>query len=103
VTDVPGFSSEFYERWEHLLSTVDISDVPMRFIREVEVTFISGDQTLFDVTAMLVAGNKPQLIEQKVEDYLSENDERIDHVNFHINISAVATEIEKKTNKLLDK
>jgi hypothetical protein len=75
----------------------------MRFIREVEVTFKSGDKTCFDITAMISNGNKPQIIESKIEEYLQNNDPDIRQVDFHINIPAVATEIERKTNKLLDK
>jgi hypothetical protein len=103
VSEIPGFSDEFYDRWEHLLSTVEIVDVPMRFIKEVEVTFKSGDKTCFDITAMISNGNKPQIIESKIEEYLQNNDPDIRQVDFHINIPAVATEIERKTNKLLDK
>ena len=103
MPEIPGFSDEFYDRWEHLLSTVEIVDVPMRFIKEVEVTFKSGDTTCFDITAMISNGNKPQLIENKIEEYLQNNDPDIKQVDFHINIPAVATEIERKTNKLLDK
>jgi hypothetical protein len=103
VSEIPGFSDEFYDRWEHLISTIEISDVPMRFIREVEVTFRNGDKTHFDITAMISNGNKPQLIETKIEEYLEHNDPDIERVDFHINIPAVATEIERKTNKLLDK
>ena len=75
----------------------------MRFIREVEVTFHNGDKTCFDITAMISNGNKPQIIENKIEVYLKTNDPDIQRVDFHINIPAVATEIESKTNKLLDK
>lgn len=103
MPEIPGFSDEFYDRWEHLLSTVEIIDVPMRFIREVEVTFNNGDRTCFDITAMINTGNKPQVIENKIEEYLQKYDPDIEKVDFHINISAVATEIERKTNKLLDK
>jgi len=98
----PRFSDEFYERWEHLISTVEITDVPMRFIREVSVKFSSNESTVFDVQHMLLMGKDPQEIEAEIEFFLQENDEEIDSVDFHINITALATEVEHKTNKLLD-
>jgi hypothetical protein len=98
----PRFSDEFYERWEHLISTVEITDVPMRFIREVSVKFSSNESTVFDVQHMLLMGEDPQEIEAEIEFFLLENDEEIDSVDFHINITALATEVEHKTNKLLD-
>jgi hypothetical protein len=98
----PRFSDEFYERWEHLISTVEITDVPMRFIREVSVQFNSNENTVFDVQHMLLMGEDPQNIEEEIELFLYDNDEDIASVDFHINITALATEVEHKTNKLLD-
>jgi len=97
------FSQEFYERWEHLLSTVEISDVPIEYISEIVVVFENDNTTVFDVTAMLASGAKPKHIEAQIEDFLSDHDHEIDHVNFHINIPVIATEVHAKTKKLLGK
>jgi hypothetical protein len=97
------FSQEFYDRWEHLLSTVEISDVPIEYISEIVVVFHSDDTTVFDITAMIASSAKPKHIEAQIEDFLSDHDDEIDHVNFHINIPVVATDVNEKTKKLLGK
>lgn len=74
----------------------------MRFIREVSVQFSSKETTIFDVQHMMLMGGNPQEIETEIELFLYDNDEDIDSVDFHINITALATEVEHKTNRLLD-
>lgn len=98
----PAFSNEFYNKWEHLINDVEVSEVPMRFIKEVIVYFESGDTVEFDIGAMMDSGNPADIIEEEVEAFLSANDEYINNVDFHINIPAVADEINNKTSKLLD-
>jgi hypothetical protein len=95
------FSDEFYERWDHLISDVEITDVPMRFIKEVNVLFNDGNTVVFDVNEMLLT-DKPSLIEECIEIFLDEQADDIMTVDFHINVSALASEVETKTNRLLD-
>lgn len=99
----PSFSDDFLNKWEHLINDIEITDVPLRFISEVVVFFHNGDQMEFDIKEMLQSPFPVAHIEEEIETFLSENDRYIDNVDFHINIPAVATEIETKTNKLLDK
>jgi hypothetical protein len=99
---VHNFSDEFYERWEHLLSDAEITEVPMRFIKEVSVTFDNDDQKIFDIAHMLASGHDIELIEETIEEFLEEHDDDIAVVDFHINIPALAEEVDAKTNKLLD-
>jgi hypothetical protein len=41
-------------------------------------------------------------IESHIEDFLDIHDDDIDCVDFHINLTAIADEVEPRTNKLLD-
>jgi hypothetical protein len=98
-----NFSPEFYERWEHLINSVEVTDVPMRLIREINVTFNDANSVVFDVEQMLSHGHNPAEIEECIEDFLESHAETIANVDFHINITALASEVEHKTNKLLDR
>ena len=95
------FSDEFYERWDHLISDVEITDVPMRFIKEVNILFNDGNTVVFDVQQMLL-NDKPGDIEECIEVFLDDQAEDIQTVDFHINVGALASEVETKTNRLLD-
>ena len=97
-----SFSDEFFDRWEHLISSVEISDVPIRFIKKIDAKFKDGQNHSFDVTTMLENGYEYPDIELVIESYLDAHDELIECVDFHLNISAIAEEVESKTNNLLD-
>lgn len=85
-----------------MISDVEITDVPLRFISEVVVFFHNGENMEFDITEMLNSPFPVEHIEEEIETFLSDNDKYIHNVDFHINIPAVANEIETKTSKLLD-
>ena len=73
----------------------------MRFIREVSIEFDNNETTIFDIQHMLDHGYDVRLIEETVENFLEEHDDIISQVDFHINIPALAEEVDAKTNRLL--
>ena len=97
-----SFSDDFFDRWEHLISSVEISDVPIRFIKQVNAVFKNGTSHAFDVKNMLSKGLNYQEVEHFIESYLEQHDDEIESVDFHLNINAIANEVETHTNKLLD-
>jgi hypothetical protein len=96
------FSSDFYDRWEHLISSIEITNVPIRFIKEIVVVFKNENTTTFDVVDMIHNHGDTAVVENHIEDFLDAHDDDIECVDFHINLSAIADEVEPKTNKLLD-
>ena len=97
-----GFSEEFYDRWKSLISTVEISEVPMRFIKEVSIKLDTGETHSFDINLMLERGYESDQLEEIIEEYLDSHDDLIVCVDFHLNLTAIAEEVEPKTQKLLD-
>lgn len=95
------FSDDFYERWEHLMSDIEISDVPMRFIREVNIVFDNDNETIFDVVELINNGYAVEDIERTIEEFLEIHDEDISRVDFHLNLIALSEEVGAKTNRLL--
>ena len=101
MPDNTKFSDEFYERWEHLISTVEISEVPMRLIKEVSIKLNTGETHSFDISLMLQRGYEAEHLEEIVQDYLDAHDDLIDVVDFHINLIALSEEVDAKTDRLL--
>jgi hypothetical protein len=97
-----NFSDEFFNRWEHLISSVEISDVPIRFIKSISASFNDGQSHSFDIKVMLERGMEFSEIEMLIETYLEMYADDIECVDFHLNISAIAEEVETETNRLLD-
>ena len=98
-----GLSEEFYDRWEHLLADIEMNEVPLKFVREIAVNMIEGDVVLFDVASMLAKKLSCSDIEDAVEQFLLENDDAVEKIDFHIDIKAVATEVTHRTSKILGK
>ena len=99
---MPNFSVEFFDKWEHLISDMEISDVPIRFIKAINANFDNGTKHSFEIEAMMKKGIDFPEIEALVEEYLEEYADEIECVDFHLNLTAIAEEVENKTNKLLD-
>lgn len=97
-----NFSIEFFDRWEHLISDMEISDVPIRFIKAINANFQNGTKHSFEIDAMISKGIDYPEIETLVENYLEMHSDEIECVDFHLNINAIADEVETKTNRLLD-
>lgn len=98
-----GFSDEFYDRWQHLLEDIDMNDIPLEFVREISVNTGDGGIISFDVKALIAKGMKVKEIEKIIEEFLSDNDEEVQNIEFHINVKAVADEVTYKVSKILDK
>lgn len=98
-----GLSDEFYDKWQHLLDDIEMSEVPLPFVREISVNLTDGSKTIFDIGSMLGNGNTVREIETAIEDYLSENDSSVSNIDFHIDIQAVADTVTDRVSKILDK
>ena len=80
-----------------------MSDIPLNFVREITVNIVDGRRIGFDVSALIAKGLEVEEIEKMIEDYLSENDEEVQNIEFHINVKAVASVVTKKVTKILGK
>jgi hypothetical protein len=99
----PKFSDEFYERWEHLLEDIEMIELPLKFVREINVNLMDGTVIKFDVSKMILDKLSTREIEYSIEEYLLENDDIVNNIDFHIDVKAVAEEVSGKVSKILDK
>lgn len=97
-----NFSSEFYERWQHLLSDIDIDQVPLRFVDKIIVKLENSETVDFDITGLLKKKTPVKQIEKKIQMFLDKHSEQVDGVDFHLNVRAVADTVTKKVSKILD-
>lgn len=95
------FSEEFYDRWQHLLEDIEMTDVPLRFVKHISVNLSDSSIVRFEVSNMLQDKLTVDEIEFAIEEFLAENDEHVANIDFHINIGEVAEEVTKKVKRLL--
>lgn len=98
-----NFSEDFYARWHHLLSDIEMSEVPLQFVREITVHMTDNSTVTFDVMTMMAGKLSVAAIEKSVEEFLEKNNDEVENIHFHINIEAVANTVSKKVDKLLGK
>jgi hypothetical protein len=94
-------SEEFYSRWEHLIEDVEIKSIPLRLLSEIEVTLDGGVMTTFMIPIMMQQGLSVHDVEKIIAEFLDDNDDNVEKVEFNINIPALAKEVGNRTDGLL--
>lgn len=95
------FSDEFIEKWEHIINSVDITDVPIDCIKKVIIKFEQRRQKTINLSTLRKQGLELEEIEMIVNRNLSEYAEQIRDVDFILDINAVAEIVQPATDQLL--
>lgn len=96
-------SDEFLDQWEHIIATVNKTDVPLECIKKVVIKIKGGSQKTINVHTLLKQGLELEEIESMLTRYFTEHDHEIKDVDFVVDISAVAALVQPETDKLLGK
>jgi hypothetical protein len=96
-------SDDFLDQWEHIISSVNKTDVPLECIKKVVVKLKQGRQKTINVHALLNQGLALDEIEVMLTRYFHENDNQIRDVDFVVDISSVVSLVQPETDKLLGK
>lgn len=97
-----NFSKEFYDRWNHLLSDIDMDQVPLRFVEKISVNLENNETVDFNISNLFNEKVPVRQIEKKIQKFLDKHQDRVDGVDFHLNVKAVADTVTKKVSKILD-
>jgi hypothetical protein len=92
-------NDDFLDQWEHIISSVNKTDVPLECIKKVVVKLYTGRQKTINVHTLLKQGLELEEIENMLTRYFQENEIR--DVEFIVDISAVAQLVQPETDKLL--
>jgi cupin superfamily acireductone dioxygenase involved in methionine salvage len=96
-------SDDFLDQWEHIISSVHKTDVPLECIKKVVVKLQQGRQKTINVHSLLRQGLELGEVETMLTRYFQEHDHEIRDVDFVVDISAVAELVQPETDKLLGK
>lgn len=102
MTEDDDPKSDLYTHWEAIIAEADIKEVPLNFLKEISIKMIDGSSVTFDIRELLASGFVLKELEKKVHDFVDDFDDEIDTFDFHIDIEALAKEVNKKTRGLLD-
>ena len=88
-------------RWESIIAESDIREVPINLVKSIEIYLKDGDQKCFNIEELVTAGLSHKEIEEEVQEFVETYDDDIDTLDFHINVEALANDVEQKTKRLL--
>jgi hypothetical protein len=96
------FSEEFIERWEHLISDVDATQVPLECIKKIVIKLPGKRQKTINVHSLKKQGLDYDELESVIARVLGDYDE-IDDLHFVVDVAAVAEMVQPETDRLLGK
>ncbi len=96
-------NDDFLDQWEHIISSVNKTDVPLECIKKVVIKLKQGRQKTINVHSLLNQGLALEEVEVMLTRYFQENDDQIRDVDFVVDISSVVNLVQPETDKLLGK
>ena len=96
-------SDDFLDQWEHIISSVNKTDVPLECIKKVVIKLAGGRQKTINVHSLLRQGLELEEVETMLTRFFQENDDKIKDVDFVVDISSVVELVQPETDKLLGK
>ena len=96
-------SDDAIKKWEHIIATVNKTDVPLECIKKVIIKLTGGRQRTINMSTLRRQGLNIEQIEDALNHTLSELDDQIRDLDFVVDIAAVAELIQPETDKILGK
>lgn len=89
------------DKWEHIISEVSKTDVPLECIKKVVLKLKGGRQKTINVSMLRRNGVAFEDIEVIINTTFNEMDQDIRDVDFVVDISTVAELVQPETDKIL--
>ena len=97
------FSDEFLSKWEHLLSEIMVTEIPLECIKKVVIKLEGRRQKTINLNTMRKQGLTLDEIEIILTRTLDDIQDQIEDMDWIIDAAAVAEIVQPETDKLLDK
>jgi hypothetical protein len=95
-------STEFLDKWKHIINDVDKTDIPTHLIDKVIINDAKGNAQTINIGMLKDDGYLAEEIEDVINETLYELNDFIDSVDFFLDIDAVAQEVQPETDKMLN-
>ena len=94
-------SDEFIEQWDHIISGVDKTDVPLECINKIVIRLQGGRQKTINLARLKRDGFDLEEIESVLTRNLVELGDLVRDIDFLVDVNAVARLVQPETDKLL--
>jgi len=94
-------SDEFLEQWDHIISGVDKTEVPLECINKIVIRLQGGRQKTINLGRLKRDGFDLEEIESVLTRNLVELGDLVRDIDFLVDVNAVARLVQPETDKLL--
>ena len=94
-------SDEFLKQWDHIISGVDKTDVPLECINKIVIRLQGGRQKTINLARLKRDGFDLEEIESVLTRNLVELGDLVRDIDFLVDVNAVARLVQPETDKLL--
>lgn len=94
-------SDEFLEQWDHIISGVDKTEVPLECINKIVIRLQGGRQKTINLARLKRDGFDLEEIESYLTRNLVELGNLVRDIDFLVDVNAVARLVQPETDKLL--
>ena len=94
-------SDEFIEKWDHIISGVDKTEVPLECINKIVIRLQGGRQKTINLARLRRDGFDLEEIESYLTRNLVELGDLVRDIDFLVDVNAVAQMVQPETDKLL--
>ena len=94
-------SDEFLKQWDHIISGVDKTDVPLECINKIVIRLQGGRQKTINLARLKRDGFDLEEIESVLTRNLVELGALVRDIDFLVDVNAVARLVQPETDKLL--
>lgn len=94
-------SKEFVQKWKHLLEDIDVDDIPVGYLSRLDIHFNDGNPPQYIDVAELLGQHQPVDVEHTIHNTLSNIEDIIDRVDFHVDLEKVVDKVDDATRKTL--
>lgn len=95
------FSDEFIQQWEHIISEVTKTEVPLECIKKVVIRLGDRRQKTINLSALRRQGLDLEEVEIVLTRTLTELGDTVRDIDFVVDVSEVAKLVQPETDKLL--
>lgn len=94
-------SEEFLAKWDHIISEVDKTQVPLECINKMVIRIAKGKQKTINLTRLRRDGLDNDEIEEILNRNLYTLGDSVNTIDFVVDVNAVAGIVQPATDKLL--
>ena len=94
-------SEEFLAKWDHIISEVEKTQVPLKCINKMVIRIVGGRQKTINLARLRKDGLDDDEIEEIMNRNLSILGESVNNIDFILDVNTVAGIIQPATDKLL--